>query len=175
MVPHVINGIPAHVLFVHLVVVLVPLTILALILCAASPSIMRRFGIALPALALVPLVIVPVTTNAGEWLKQHVDSNALVRKHAGLGGQMLPWAIGLFVLAVAVWWTYRRADNHAFHGVKSTGSAAAAVRAPLRVAAVVLSLIVGVGAGLQVYRVGDSGATAAWHDAYSTTAHPSGG
>ncbi|GAA1244280.1 hypothetical protein [Streptomyces aureus] len=35
-----INGIPAHVLLVHIVVVLVPLTALALILCAALPSAM---------------------------------------------------------------------------------------------------------------------------------------
>ncbi|WP_392749255.1 hypothetical protein [Streptomyces sp. LN590] len=38
--------------------------------------------------------------------------------------------------------------------------------------AAALSLVVGVGAGVQVYRVGDSGAKAAWHDGYSATAHP---
>lgn len=103
-----INGIPAHVLFVHVVVVLVPLTALALVLCAAFPSVMRRFGLALPILALVSLISVPLTTSAGEWLERHVDSNALVRKHAELGDQLLPWAIGLFVVAVGVWWAYRR-------------------------------------------------------------------
>lgn len=60
-----INGIPAHVLLVHVVVILVPLTALALILCAAFPSVMRRFGLALPVLALVSLVSVPLTTEAG--------------------------------------------------------------------------------------------------------------
>ncbi|GAA3064145.1 hypothetical protein GCM10020254_05070 [Streptomyces goshikiensis] len=43
---------------------------------------------------------------------------------------------------------------------------------PLRIAATVLSLLIGVGAGVQVYRIGDSGAKAAWHDAYSASAHP---
>lgn len=76
MGPHLINGIPAHVLFVHVVVVLVPLTALCLVLCAVWPSTMRRFGVALPMLALVSLVSVPLTTNAGEWLERHVDSNA---------------------------------------------------------------------------------------------------
>jgi hypothetical protein len=166
-----INGIPAHVLFVHIVVVLVPLTALALILCAAVPSAMRRFGLALPALALVSLISVPLTTSAGEWLERHVDSNALVRRHAELGDGLLPWAIALFVLSTAVWWFYRRAVHRTPDVVGTTSTAAL----PLRVTAAVLSLIVGVGAGVQVYRIGDSGAKAAWHDGYSAVAHPDRG
>jgi hypothetical protein len=162
-----INGIPAHVLLVHVVVVLVPLTALALILCAALPSVMRRFGLALPALALVSLVSVPLTTDAGEWLEQHVDSNALVRKHAELGDELLPWAISLFLVATAVWWFYRRAAHHTPDALGSTSST---VSLPVRIAAAALSLAVGVGAGVQVYRIGDSGAKAAWHDGYSATA-----
>lgn len=42
---------------------------------------------------------------------------------------------------------------------------------PLRLTAAVLSVVIGVGAGVQVYRIGDSGAKAAWHDGYSATAH----
>lgn len=163
-----INGIPAHVLFVHVVVVLVPLTALALIFCAAFPSVMRRFGLALPILALVSLISVPLTTSAGEWLERHVDSDPLVRKHAELGDQLLPWVIGLFVVATGVWWAYRRTAR----GVTETaGETGAEVGMPLRVTAAVLSLAVGVGAGVQVYRIGDSGAKAAWHDGYSATAH----
>ncbi|WP_055524810.1 DUF2231 domain-containing protein [Streptomyces graminilatus] len=163
-----INGIPAHVLFVHVVVVLVPVTALALILCSALPSVMRRFGIALPALALVSLISVPLTTDAGEWLEQHVDSNALVRRHAELGDELLPWAVALFLTAAAVWWFYRRAVSRTPDAPGSTGT----VAVPLRITAAVLSLVIGVGAGVQVYRIGDSGAKAAWHDGYSATARP---
>ncbi|MFE9432620.1 DUF2231 domain-containing protein [Streptomyces sp. NPDC006640] len=163
-----INGIPAHVLFVHVVVVLVPLTALALVLCAALPSVMRRFGLALPIVALVSLISVPLTTSAGEWLERHVDSNALVRKHAELGDQLLPWAIGLFVVAAGVWWAYRRTARSVS---ETPGEAGGTVGMPLRVTAAALSLAVGVGAGVQVYRIGDSGAKAAWRDGYSATAH----
>ncbi|OQQ14644.1 hypothetical protein B0675_31520 [Streptomyces sp. M41(2017)] len=163
-----INGIPAHVLFVHVVVVLVPLTALALVLCAAFPSVMRRFGLALPILALASLISVPLTTSAGEWLERHVDSNALVRKHAELGDQLLPWAIGLFVVAAGVWWAYRRTARSVS---ETAGGAGGTVGMPLRVTAAVLSLAVGVGAGVQVYRIGDSGAKAAWRNGYSATAH----
>lgn len=167
-----INGIPAHVLFVHVVVVLVPLTALALVLCAIWPSVMRRFGLTLPVLALITLISVPLTTDAGEWLERHVESNALVRKHAELGDGLLPWAIALFLVATAVWWSYRRAANRP---QDTAGSTSSTVATPLRVAAAVLSLVIGVGAGVQVYRIGDSGAKAAWHDGYSATAHPDHG
>ncbi|MFB7462091.1 DUF2231 domain-containing protein [Streptomyces sp. NPDC056224] len=166
-----INGIPAHVLFVHVVVVLVPLTALAVILCAALPSVMRRFGLALPALALVSLISVPLTTDSGEWLERHVDRDPLVRKHTELGDELLPWVIGLFLVAAAVWWFYRSAARR----TSEAGASTSTVGTPLRIAATVLSLVVGVGAGVQVYRIGDSGAKAAWHDAYSATAHPKRG
>jgi hypothetical protein len=158
-----INGVPAHVLSVHIVVVLIPLTALALVLCAIWPSVMRRFGVVLPALALVALGSVPVTTQAGEWLEEHVRRTALVNKHTELGDGLLPWALGLFVMAVAVWWAYRRTTG--------TGT----VSLPLRAGAVVLSLAVAVGASVQVYRIGDSGAKAAWENAYTTTENPGGG
>ncbi|WP_405746792.1 hypothetical protein OG422_27585 [Streptomyces sp. NBC_01525] len=164
---NLINGIPAHILLVHVVVVLVPLTALALILCAALPSVMRRFGLALPVLALVSLISVPLTTHAGEWLERHVDSDPLVRAHTALGDELLPWALALFLVSTAVWWSYRRAAHHAPDSAGSTS----AVALPLRLTAAVLSVVIGVGAGVQVYRIGDSGAKAAWHDGYSATAH----
>lgn len=163
-----INGIPAHILFVHVVVVLVPLTALALIVCAALPSVMRRFGLALPVLALTSLISVPLTTNAGEWLEEHVDRDPLVREHAELGDELLPWVVGLFLVSAAVWWFYHRAARR----TPEAGESARSVATRLRVTAAVLSLVIGVGASVQVYRIGDSGAKAVWHDAYSATAHP---
>ncbi|MFH7597906.1 hypothetical protein WDV06_22775 [Streptomyces racemochromogenes] len=38
--------------------------------------------------------------------------------------------------------------------------------------AIVLALLIGAGTVVQVYRIGDSGARAAWHDGYSATARP---
>ena len=162
-----INGVPAHVLFVHVVVILIPLTALALVVCAIWPSVMRRFGLALPVLALVALGSVPVTTGAGEWLEKHVRRTALVNKHTELGDGLGPWALGLFVMAVAVWWTYRR--------ITAASAGSGTVGIPLRVGAVVLSLAVAAGASVQVYRIGDSGAKAAWENAYTATENPGGG
>ncbi|MFJ3303700.1 DUF2231 domain-containing protein [Streptomyces sp. NPDC086549] len=158
-----VNGLPAHVLLVHFVVVLVPLTALALVVCAVWPQAARRLGLLLPLLALASLVSVPLTTQAGEWLESHVDSNALVRRHTELGDGLLPWALGLFVLAAAVWWTGRESSA-------PTATAKRRSALPVRVAVAVLSLAVAAGAVVDVYRIGDSGAKAAWQDGFSKTA-----
>ncbi|MCQ4205643.1 DUF2231 domain-containing protein [Streptomyces longispororuber] len=162
-----INGLPAHILLVHFVVVLVPLTALALAVCAIWPRVARRMGIVLPLLALVTLVSVPLTTEAGEWLERHVDRDALVRRHASLGDGLLPWVGCLFLLAVAIWWMARRA---AASGSGSSGGRTQLSAALVRIAAAVLAIVVSVGAVVDVYRIGDSGAKAAWHDGFSKTA-----
>ncbi|KPI19043.1 hypothetical protein OK074_1507 [Actinobacteria bacterium OK074] len=167
----VINGLPAHVLFVHFVIVLVPLSALALVVCAAWPGGARRLGLLLPVLALVTLASVPLATHAGEWLEQHVGSDPLVRKHAELGDGLLPWAAGLFVLSAAVWWTARRSAP-APDGTPGTAWSPSLL---VRGAVVALALAVAVGAMVDVYRIGDSGAKAAWHDNYSKTATLNGG
>ncbi|MER5525643.1 DUF2231 domain-containing protein [Streptomyces sp. NPDC002677] len=160
-----VNGLPAHVLLVHIVVVLVPLTALALVAAALWPRAARRLGVLLPALALVALVSVPLATQAGEWLERHVTEDSLVRRHTELGDGLLPWALGLFVLASVVWWATRRTGEEQTPGQGSRWSTL-----PVRIAVGVLSVAVGVGAVVDVYRIGDSGAKAAWHDAYDKTA-----
>ncbi|MET8948919.1 DUF2231 domain-containing protein [Streptomyces sp. NPDC004542] len=168
-----INGLPAHILLVHVVVVLVPLTALALVAAAVWPRAARRLGPLLPVLALVSLVSVPLTTEAGEWLERHVDSDALVRRHAELGDGLLPWALGLFVLAMVVWWATRKTAAAAVTGTAQTAPASTGrwTAMPVRIAVAVLSLAVATGAVIDVYRIGDSGAKAAWHDGYSKTAN----
>lgn len=187
--PTVINGLPAHVLFVHFVIVLVPLTALALVVSTVWTTWIRRLGIVLPILALATLISVPIATSAGEWLEKHTESDPLIQKHAALGDTLLPWVLGLFAVAVAVWWVGRRAttapaaagsaaEAGAGSGAGSgagagADSGAAADRGsvvlatPIRVAAIVLAVIVSAGSVVQVYRIGDSGAKAAWHDGYS--------
>ncbi|WP_330341987.1 DUF2231 domain-containing protein [Streptomyces sp. NBC_00557] len=160
-----INGLPAHVLLVHVVVVLIPLTALALVAAAMWPRAARRLGAMLPLLAFVALASVPLTTHAGEWLERHVADDALVRRHTELGDGLLPWALGLFVLAAVVWWAARRGEAESGRGGGLRWSAL-----PVRIVVGVLCVAVAAGAVADVYRIGDSGAKAAWHDAYSKSA-----
>ncbi|WP_225834168.1 DUF2231 domain-containing protein [Streptomyces sp. NK08204] len=173
-----INGLPGHPLFVHGAVVLVPLTVLALLLCALWPAAARRFGWVLPALGLLTLVLVVLTTESGEWLEERVRETALVEKHADMGSDLTPWVIALFVLTVAVWLighagARRERERSSVPGSPPQGGVSTAVRlassVPARVVALVLALVVAFGAVIDAYRIGDSGAKAAWHGRFSTS------
>ncbi|MET7452128.1 DUF2231 domain-containing protein [Streptomyces sp. NPDC005574] len=166
----VVNGLPAHVLIVHFVVVLIPLCALAVVVGAVWPSAARRMGVVLPLLALVTLASVPLASHAGEWLEERVAGTALVRRHAELGDGLLPWAAGLFLLAIVVWWAARRSAAAEAGSAEQAGPVASRSASVVRVAAAVLCVGVAAGAVVDVYRIGDSGAKAAWQNGYSKTA-----
>ena len=157
--PTRINGLPAHVLLIHVVIAAVPLAALLLVASATWPAARARLGVVTPLVALVALVLVPITTNAGHWLKNHLGfTNARVERHAALGGELLPWTAGVFVLAVAVWVLGRRYEM-AWRGTRGEAALPVWVGAALAV----LSVAVAVGTVIQLYRIGDSGAQAVWH------------
>jgi hypothetical protein len=65
------NGLPAHALLVHFIVVLAPLTAVLAILCAVWPAARQRLVWLVLALALVTTGLTPLTTDAGEWLQRN--------------------------------------------------------------------------------------------------------
>jgi len=138
-----IHGLPAHPLLVHAVVVLLPLAALALVLHAGWPAARQRLGIVTPLLALVVLVLVPVTTHAGSDLAKRFGPNPLIERHEHLAQQMLPWTIVLFVVTVAVW-GWRRPPRWA------------------RILLLAAAVVVAVGTTVTLVRVGDAGARATW-------------
>ncbi len=155
------NGLPAHVLLVHLVVVGIPVAALLTVLSALWPAARRRLGLATPVIALLALVSVPVTTHAGEWLQARVYegySNPLIVRHAELGDELLPWAIGTFVLAVAAWGLPALAAR--------PGAATALRSVGVRAGVGVLAVVIGAVATFQVYRIGDAGAKASWSTSF---------
>jgi hypothetical protein len=160
-----INGLPAHVLLIHVVVVLIPVAAVMLAASALWPAARAKLGFLTPAVALVALVLVPITTGAGKWLQDHLPggighTNAKIRHHAELGDQLLPWALGIFVMATVVWMLHRRFS----FGWRLAGNTGTARVLPVWVTAVVavLALIAAVGGVVMLYRIGDSGAQAVW-------------
>jgi len=168
MGPTIINDLPAHVLLVHIVVVFVPLAAILLVCSAVWPAARRRLGVITPVIALVALISVPLTTSAGEWLIRRVQPDPLVRAHAQLGDSMLPWAGGLFLATVVVWLLHRYRARHSEPESKARWLPVASV------AVAVLAVAVSVGSVVEVYRIGDSGAQAAWHDNFSANPVPGG-
>ncbi|MGO4202011.1 DUF2231 domain-containing protein [Rhodococcus sp. TAF43] len=162
MGPTTFNGLPIHPLLVHFVVVLVPLSALLLLLSVCWPAARRRIGVFSPVVALIALVLVPLTTHAGEWLEHRTAPDPLVRIHAELGDQLIYWSAGLFVAALG-WWAIHNPRFQAWRaerGGSTSSTASRVVATGLSVVAVVLA----VGSTVQVYRIGESGAAAVWSD-----------
>ncbi|OBF29738.1 DUF2231 domain-containing protein [Mycobacterium sp. ACS4331] len=144
------QGLPAHPLFVHFIVVLAPLTALLAIVCALWPAARRRLVWLVAALAVAVLVLTPLTTEAGEALEHRVDGSAALEIHAELGDTMLYFAIALVVAAgLLVFAHLRDKPDRTTKSVVSVSIAA-------------LVIVASVATAVQVYRIGDSGAQAVW-------------
>jgi len=146
-----ISGLPAHVLLVHALVVLAPLTALLEILCALWPAARRHLVWLVLVLAAVTTVLTSITASAGEWFydQQHHPRDIL-NTHADRGSTMIYFSIALLVVAVVLAVVHRRELR------------AVAPRRMVSVAIALLAVVVGVAATVQMVRIGDSGARAVW-------------
>ena len=140
-----INGLPAHALLVHAIVVLAPLTALLAILCAVWPAARRRLVWLVLGFAVGTTALTPLTTEAGEWLQHRIGDSPAIQTHAELGNTMLYFAIALLVAAILV----------AVLHVRTLKTVATAVIAVVVIAASAATIV-------QVVRIGDSGAQATW-------------
>lgn len=169
-----IGGLPVHPLVVHAVVVLLPLAVLGTVAVALRPSWRARYSGLVALVAVVGTALCPVATSSGEALERRVGDPG---EHAGLGDQLLWFSLPMALLAVVMWWMQRRARTAAdatapATGDRGTSGRGVAVRG-LGVVAV-LAVVASVAAGVQVYRVGDSGARAVWADQMTGSAAPAG-
>jgi uncharacterized membrane protein len=148
----VIHGLPAHVLLVHFVVVLVPLTALLEIVCALWPPARRGHLVWLTGiLAVLTMVLTPITTDAGGWLYDlRRNPSPILQRHAELGDTMVYFAVALLVVAaglLALGLVERR-----------SGSRGRIVN----VSVAIIAVAVGAATMIQIYRVGDAGAQSVW-------------
>jgi len=158
-VPETVFGLPTHAIVVHATVVFLPLAALAVLLHAFWPAARRRLGGVTPLLAGAGLVLVPLATQSGEGLERAVGRTSLVERHAELADGMLPWAIGLFAVALGLWLLDRRRRR------RSTESEPGW----LPVVASVLAILTAAGTVQQVVRVGHAGAVATWNGVVPTS------
>jgi hypothetical protein len=163
-----VNGLPVHALVVHAVVVLLPLACIGTIAIAVKPRWRHRYGVLVVACAAVATALIPVATSSGEALESHVGNPG---EHAELGDQLIWFAVPMLLLGFALMYLDRRATRLAALTESvgehvATGAPRTTTRALSWVA--VLAVVASVAAGVQVYRVGDSGARAAWGDKVSS-------
>jgi hypothetical protein len=152
-----ISGLPAHILLVHAIVVLAPLTALLEIVCSLISAVRRRLVWLVLALALVNAGLTPLTTEAGQWLlKQRARPSDILRTHAERGDWMIYFSVALVVVALALAWLHMREGR----------SEERRIVAP---AIIAVALAVGISTIVTVYRIGDSGAQSAWGNALPAT------
>lgn len=173
------NGLPLHVLFIHFVVIVVPLAALLTVLVAAWPASRRRIGIVAPLVALAALISIPITVEAGEWLEDRVAQTPLLEEHAELGETLLPWVAGLFLIALAQWAWFRfvvsPAQPAAANGATGTTGAAAndatrllspASRRLVPALIAIIAVTLAVGSAVSVVLIGESGVRSVWLNSF---------
>jgi membrane-associated PAP2 superfamily phosphatase len=144
-------GLPTHPLIVHATVVVVPTAAVAVLLAAVWPRFRAWAGWGPPALAVLAVVLTPLSTSTGESLEHRVGTSHLVEEHAQLADMLLWWVIPLAVLAIATYALHRT-------GRQTVGGRA------LTVVLAVVPVLVALGTIVQVVLIGHSGARAAWSD-----------
>jgi uncharacterized membrane protein len=150
-----INGVPVHPLVVHAIVVLLPLSVIGTVAIVLRPAWRLRYGPLVAAAAAISTALIPVATASGEALEKRVGDPG---RHAQLGDQLIWFAVPLLVTSVGlVLLEWRRARQH------RPGSTTL-----VRVVAT-LAVVAALATAIQVYRVGDSGARAAWGDVPAAT------
>lgn len=164
---YVVSGLPLHVLLVHGTVVFVPLAAVCTVLSIVWPAARRRLGIVTPLLALAALVMVPITQQSGEWLMQRVDTTPAITTHSILGGTLLPWVIGVFIVAMAQWLWFRYGTTQADGIRRKLGTAGSRIAGAV---AVVLVLVLCGGTVYKVVEIGEAGSRAVWEGSFSTEA-----
>jgi hypothetical protein len=159
-----ISGLPAHPLFAHLPVVIIPLAGLLAIVCAVRPRWLDRFGLGLVALTALGAAGAVLAAGSGEAFEDIVEDRGqpmtkVLRAHIESGEVARTMSIVFFLIVAAVVFGRRLAQRP---GVEPN-----AVRRLLasRAGAVAMSALVAVaaaGATATVADAGHKGAESVW-------------
>jgi uncharacterized membrane protein len=149
-----VNGLPVHILVLHLAVVFVPLLALGAVVYALVASWRPKLGWAVALLAIVAPISTFVAKESGEKLYDSKLSTfspkgkEILADHMDFGGMTFWFSLGLGVVAlIMVALTYRAGRK---------------LPVVANLAFIVLTLALAVGSGYYIFKTGDSGATAVW-------------
>ena len=167
------DGLPAHPLFLHVPVILIPVAGIAALVLAFRPALFARHGVWITAVAVVALGALNLTMGAGKALRRDLFGAAggfgggdasLVARHEHAADLLRIFFIlftAVLIISLAV---YRAASDAPVTGIPFIDPLLLRVRTlmpsliPLRVALVVLSLL----SLYFVFHTGDLGAKAVW-------------
>jgi len=154
--PKTVNGLPVHPLLVHVTVTVLPLAALLVLLAGVWPGARRRLSVAPLILAVVALILLPLTYKSGNNLRAMVGTSPAIRRHVHLAHQLLFPVLGLVLAAIVVEIVRRRSARVTIERRRDSGSLV------LSVIAAILAVVFSVGTAVQTVRVGEAGARAVW-------------
>jgi hypothetical protein len=157
------GGLPAHPLFVHVPVVLIPVTVVAAIAFVIKREWLSRYGIALAVVAIVAMSSIFLTMQAGAALRAalHLQGQAasLISQHAH-AAHILAYVYVVFTATLIVTFAALRISGGMPTGLGIVDRLLSPK--PVVVALRVVLVLLAIGAGYMVFRTGDLGAKAVW-------------
>jgi uncharacterized membrane protein len=162
-ITNVYGGLPAHPLFVHVPVILIPAAVVAALVFMARPEWLGRYGIALCLVAIVAMSSIFLTMQAGAALRGelhlHGEAATLISEHSQ-AAHILAIVFTVFTAVLILTFAAYRISGGMPTGLgladRLLGSRSSF--AALRVLLVVLAL----GSAFMTFRTGDLGAKAVW-------------
>jgi hypothetical protein len=159
------SGLPAHPLFLHVPVILIPVAAVGALALVAWPRLFARHGLWIGLVAVVALGATNLTVGAGKALQHALNLQApgIVAQHASAADRLRAVLIlftALLLIAVAVF----RTAGPRVTGIGIVDGALTAVRsrpalgAALRVIVAVLAIV----STYYTFHTGDLGAKAVW-------------
>jgi Predicted membrane protein (DUF2231) len=157
-----IFGLPAHPLFAHIPVVLIPLAALGAVLML-WPKLRDKIGWLVVGIVFFAGICTQLAISSGQSLKEYVKETQLMREHTHLGENIRPWVLLMFLALLGVMVVAhvgRQASDAADEPSDAPGG-----RDRLRVVAIGLAAASIVFSGMAtywIYRIGHSGSKAVW-------------
>ncbi|MFM8267385.1 MAG: DUF2231 domain-containing protein [Ilumatobacteraceae bacterium] len=165
-----IAGLPAHPLFVHVPVVLIPLAGILAIIFAVRPAWLDRFGWGLVGLSGVGMLGAILAAGSGEALEEMLEDKGEViskslKKHAEMGETARTVAIVFFLIVLAVVLVRSMAKKRA----EGSGVSKFVASKGGAVAMSVLLALSAAGATYATATAGHSGAEEVWKEEFGNT------
>jgi hypothetical protein len=166
------SGLPAHPLFIHVPVVLIPTTIVAALVFVAKPQWLTRYGIALAVTSIVAMSSVFLAMQAGAALRGALnlqgEAAKLISEHSQ-AAHILAIVYVLFTATLIVTFAAQRISGGMPTGLGIVDGLLSPK--PMLTALRVVLVLLAIGAGYMCFRTGDLGAKAVWQGRLQASQH----
>ncbi|MBV9212797.1 MAG: hypothetical protein JOZ25_04025 [Actinobacteria bacterium] len=162
------SGLPAHPLFLHVPVILVPLAAIWALVLAARPRWIPRHGVVLGTITVIALASIFLTMGAGSALRAalHLGRRfggrggeaSLIARHSHAAGDLRLAFIAFTVVLIGLVFAYRPPEPGRRAGRLHLWLSGRSARLALRCGVAALAVL----SGFFLFRTGDLGSKAVW-------------